>query len=67
MDRYRRCKNCLFYDDNAEGEHAVCRRNPPPFPKIETTDWCGEFRDDFEIRRRFLDEKSCSVDGRVIE
>lgn len=32
------CANCHFHLDNA------CCRYPPPFPKAEPGQWCGEFR-----------------------
>ena len=31
------CGNCGFFA-------AACRRYPPPFPKVEATQWCGEFQ-----------------------
>lgn len=41
----RGCRNCLFYNQQA-GE---CRQRSP-FNKVQSTDWCGEWRAHWQPR-----------------
>jgi hypothetical protein len=36
------CATCRFFRHN--GSYDECRRFPPPYPKSQPVDWCGEFK-----------------------
>jgi hypothetical protein len=36
------CSVCRFFLHN--GSYDECRRFPPPYPKTQPVDWCGEFK-----------------------
>ena len=42
------CKTCKFYYYNPPDKDTewlgLCRRNPPPFPAIEPSNWSGEYK-----------------------
>lgn len=57
VERY--CKECIFYSI-----HSTCHRYPPIyqyqtklsiFPYVSENDWCGEFKDKWQIRTERVD------------